>query len=81
MNTRYAAALAKWNAMSNRQKNVVATTLAVFTMILLTVAANSLEYLFGLHSFWFRILTGPIAMVVCLYPLLRWKEKQRLRAD
>ena len=74
--TSHAAALAKWNAMSYPQKDRVARKTSCFAMFLLLLVAVYLEYLFGLNSYWFAIISFT-ANFACLYPLLRWQEKQR----
>jgi hypothetical protein len=74
--TSRAAALAKWNAMSYPQKDRVARKTSCFAMFLLVSVAVYLEYLFDLNSYWFAILSF-IASFACLYPLVRWQEKQR----
>ena len=74
--TSHAAALAKWNAMSYPQRDRVARRTASFAMFFLMCIAVYLEYLFGLNSYWFAALSF-IASFVCVYPLLRWQEKQR----
>ncbi len=71
-----AAALAEWNAMSYPQKDRVARRTSCFAMFLLLSVAVYLKYLFGLNSYWFAI-TSFTANFACLYPLVRWQEKQR----
>jgi hypothetical protein len=79
--TSRAAALAEWNGMSYPQKDRVARKTACIGWFLLLCVAVYLEYLFDLHSVWITFLGSSIASFVCLYPLLRWQEKQRrLRA-
>ena len=79
--TSRAAALAEWNAMSYPQKDRVARKTACIAMFLLLCVAVYLEYLFDFHSVWITFLGSSIAIFVCLYPLVRWQEKQRrLRA-
>jgi hypothetical protein len=74
--TSRAAALAEWNAMSYPQKDRVAWKTSCFAMFLLVSVAVYLEYLFGLNSYWFAITSFTVNFA-CLYPLVRWQQKQR----
>jgi len=76
LDTSHAAVPAKWNAMSYPQRDRIARRTASFAMFFLVSVAAYLEYLFDLNSYWFAILSF-VASFACLYPLVRWQEKQR----